>query len=276
MTAPNVAASSTLPIPTTFGAHLCPVGDAPCDVAEKLGPEHQAALELVADHLPCASCRVGATRTRDLARLRLGARERWLLLQAPALEAEDGLLLDAPTRAGRESILRAARRLRAAGLAYVWSRRERRERQEPWRIRARLRPATFDVHRRQAWRTPLGEALVRLRGPQLRARARIRWTPKLLAELAASTHEPLEARLRQFAAGLEPAMDQASKLAGLLAIGAAAGGKGAHEEARRWGRRADACTAIVDALAPSEGAAAPALDHDSTGRTERLEEPPHV
>ena len=230
MTAPNVATSATLPIQTTFRAHLCPAGGAPCDMAEHLGSGLAPALELVADHLPCDSCRAGAARARDLARLRLGERERWILLHAPGPEGEDGLLLDARTRPGRESLLRAARRLHAAGLVYVGALRERRERRVPWRIRAGLRPATFDVYRRAAWRTPLGESLVRLRGHQLGAGARIRWTPRLMAEITAATHDRLEARLGRLAASLRPARDRASELLPPLAIGAAAGGKGAHEE----------------------------------------------
>lgn len=124
--------------------------------------------------------------------VRLGKVQRSLLLVAPEPMLSRGLIIDDPakTRSAQNTTLRAAHRLRAAGLIDIEripvttrARDPRRERPmylagDFWRRRDPTR--SHVVFRRAIWLTPLGAAVRRCLRRELESGMPIRWTPKNL------------------------------------------------------------------------------------------------
>ncbi len=140
------------------------------DGAEKL-------LAALSDLLPCDRCQGAESAVASLGRLRLGRREREILLIAPPPTAEAYLLVPRGTgRAAADVQRRALKKLVAANLI-------------------RVSPS------RTVQRRPLGQAVVERLGPVLKRGGRIRWAEHRAALLEA-VRQPPAALLSEFRAAL--------------------------------------------------------------------------
>ena len=132
--------------------------------------------------LPCVRCNRGISLPENV---RLGKREREIILTAPGPDEEEGLLIKGEERAEREAKLRAVRKMTAAGLLF-WGIQliniETKIRSNPhyetdeegtlWHC---WTPVYRIYRRRVAWRSYLGQAVVEVAEEALKAGKRIRW-----------------------------------------------------------------------------------------------------
>ncbi len=204
------------------------------DACEAVAPIAHLVDEAAVDSLPCHVCRAAERDTANLSGLRLGRHERRVLLEAlpPSgwgeLKHEDYTILpENDTRAAREALRRAIRRLHEAGLirrmtdyAGGWGHRVSRSIYDadglPIRGSGRYGPkhlvrAYIHCERMGARLTPLGSAFVAMARADLEAGNRIRWARYQPAVIAA-------VRLRDTAllAELRAQADNDYKLFGLL------------------------------------------------------------
>ena len=174
----------------------CHVDGEPCGVLAELARSVDAdALAVIAHLLPCSYCRLPLQQARELARVRLGKREREVVLALPTWEASrSGWSPFDPawSRSRRESCLRAIRKLHRTGLVLV----DHRSLSTYWGSRP------FRV----AWLSSLGAEIVARFRSELISGGRIRWdartreageacvlpTKKLVAEL----RQRVESRLQ--------------------------------------------------------------------------------
>ncbi len=197
-------------LPQQHFVHLCPYNDAPCPWVEVYRDKHIAErevpndeLKIFARQLPCHHCDVATeAQASGLRGVRLGKRERALLLAAPPPDAEEGMWVVAtggtiekinlramtvfrltapPPRAAQEAELRAMRKLCDAGL--LVARYARAQVLPPGSYRWR------NTWLRRVWLTPFGAELVKRYRDELQTGKRIRWDKRTAdaAESAAAT-----------------------------------------------------------------------------------------
>lgn len=135
--------------------------------------------------------------------VRLGVLERTLLVNAPPLGAQGGLLIDAPegTASAQKGYLRAARKLAQLGLLRRVRLRESTRARDPRRERPEFAHGRFwrnpDPTRRQlvnrvvVWATPLGAGIKLIYEHELTSGLPIRWTEEKLrlARRYEATHQ---------------------------------------------------------------------------------------
>jgi hypothetical protein len=159
---------------------VCAFDGRPCEVETALGRDFTD----VADYLPCGNCRGADDARAKLHGIRLGKREREILLTAAAPDARRGtvILPDCHDHATRESALRAWRGLRSKGLLVYdceWNRVETRARDSAGR-------PIDSAHITAAARlSPLGAKIVDAYRRELEGGLRIRWDSRLDACVAA-------------------------------------------------------------------------------------------
>lgn len=173
------------------GAHVfnCPVDSRPCQVVASfeamlkinlmsiygsldVEKPFQEDIRVIEEYLPCHYCKQAEKDTALLIGMRLGKTERQILKSAGAAPPDETILIqpDTTSRASRESMLRAIRKLRKYRLLFSEQARVRywESNGRPDRIAVRL--------------TPLGRAMLRATGTLLDGGKRIRW-PGVVAEL---------------------------------------------------------------------------------------------
>ena len=204
------AAGATVSSPAS-GTVLCRFDGAACEVVSlferSLVEEARPRLGAFVQHyLPCASCRGAEAAAQALHGVRLGRAERRVLLGAATTTESKGALV-APTglpRAERETALRAARKLYARQLIQIS------------RTPLPLGDAGRNYLLRVAWRSPLGDAIVKQFGPELETGRRIRWDARLAAALRDARRGPV-LLLGELASQLEAARARRAELVRLFA-----------------------------------------------------------
>jgi hypothetical protein len=197
---------------TTF--YECPYTGQQCLVALAFSQKAQEAIGQATHCLPCSFCHGATDKAQKLRGVRLGKWEREILLHAPSYEAKEGLPVGVgESRAEKEAKLRAARKLKEAGLLFTGTRKIE---QETARLTARWwrDPETkriYELHqrkikRRYAHRTvflsPLGEGITSLFATELKARKPIRWDGRLQAA-AGSARRETDALMKEYAENIQ-------------------------------------------------------------------------
>lgn len=188
--------------------------------------------------LPCNHCRAATAAAGGLTKTRLGQRERSLLLRAASSATSGELVGEADDkRAIREAKMRAARKLRRAGLLWTGKRDVRTERRD----RQRGKFAYFKDGERYYFRedltqsirtyavvvglTPLGEEIKRRYQDELHQGRAIRWD-KRTTEAAGAVRQDIGALLRELE---KQVRDYDAWAKGLLALVAQANPSGARD-----------------------------------------------
>jgi len=247
---PHVAAREPGGVAATSGAHACHIDERPCEVevlfAHHLPAETAAtALEQYGRCLPCHVCRYLDGAPARLTGLRLGKREREVLLKAAPPSAKDGtkLVADVAARAERESTLRAVRRLFGVGLLAVGRAATSRTRTVTYGYGGKY-DTKWNYYTRAVWLSEFGEAIVGRCRAELESGRRIRWGDRVLEALRA-VRPDARALLALYAKDVRRHMEYHGKSAALLGrIGTSHSAKSAHEEVRV----ARAGVAIVTAI----------------------------
>ena len=227
---------------TDATSYVCAVDGSPCEVIALVEPlvraviaddeERGAALEATLPFLPCSSCRVAEAGAKRLAGVKLGRRERRILLDAA--RAAEGprdrpgtpvvIVTDQPERAAREANRRAVRTLVGRGLI------------ETGRNTAGPRI------RRGVRLSPLGGAAVRLLRPDLESGRPIRWE-RHVAEIVALARRDMDWLRERFARTIESAVSFDTL------VGAVAGRRGDGDSVEPLPQRAALLGSVLRALA---------------------------
>ena len=155
------------------GSIRCSVDRRPCEVTDWFPSTTPKHLRPVLADRPCERCRVGEETVRRLATRRLGEQERWVLrwlLMASSRDAWAEVPAIPDTRSERESVSRAIRTLRDAGMVVTGRALTDRKRVAFGRRHSRVTKARF---------TAIGEIVAEQIATLLEVDERIRW-PKLL------------------------------------------------------------------------------------------------
>lgn len=160
---------------------VCRFDQRPCEVTAPCDP---ALHPIVAGYLTCTYCgRCQSSQAAALRGVRLGAVERRLLVAAPPIDADAGLMIEEKSRAMSVAAHRAIAKLARLGLLVSRDCDGKAEREtEEWIF-------TVTVHRKRIWRTPLGEAVTKAFAAELADGARIRWQSRALAPVAKTREE---------------------------------------------------------------------------------------
>ena len=229
-------------LPQQHFVHPCPYNDAPCPWVEVYRDKHIAEREVPDDELkcfarqlPCHHCGVATEKqATGLRGMRLGKRERALLLAAPPPDAEEGTwvvadggtiekinrgrltvvsrLTTPPPRAAQEAELRAMRKLCDAGLLLArYANAQVKPPGSHWWQQAWLR---------RVWLTPFGVELVKRYRDELQTGKRIRWDNRTAdaAESAAAAPDEMVAYLNQNIEAEEERVEKRLELVKLVAI----------------------------------------------------------
>jgi hypothetical protein len=245
---------------TTSSAYLCPIDGASCEVVSlfqrdlvsllkagkpedgDIGPDLERTCRNIAGYLPCEHCRVADKSTEDLPRLRLGGRERAVLLAAPKPEGSiysdhpfEVLPYEKPGRSASETQRRAIRKLARAGLIWASSIKVEIEREvrrwdstDGFYYKSKQRAGRY---KRSVCLTPTGAALVERLGGLLREGKPIRWVHHHEAVLAAVRRTP-EELIRSLKEELSRHYKSQMELAKTCAV------LGSSSEARYWQQKA--------------------------------------
>ena len=236
----------------------CPVDLEPCEVValfassmqgrvefESPGPEPESRtrtqgdggklpvgqdFDLIKEHLPCYRCRLMEDQANRLERVRLGRRERHVLLNAPPCQGESSVLSARGSssaekiqqkRSAEEGMRRAIRKLSRVGLVWrehraIQIRRRTHPGKQRWAPQDEVSHPAITTKEWAYWRvtcrlSPLGQGLVDLvRADLLEAGKPLRWAKHRAAVIAAVRRSPVEL-LAEFKTNLERTMEWLSQ-----------------------------------------------------------------